>query len=131
MIFSTTNWVKVGPACLVIGPFFLILPHGIYGSTADATAYLVPYLQEQGYELVTVSELVEAKHGEVPENSTCVGVPARVVRINNKKVALDLDQIHIPDPVSQEICKLYMEIDRLKAELDEIKQTSDKGAPEK
>lgn len=46
---------------------------------------------------------------EVPENSTCVGVPARTVRINNKKVncSMDLDQIHIPDPTSQEICKLY------------------------
>ena len=51
----------------------MILLHGIYGSTAEATAYLVPYLQEQGYELVTVSELVEAKHGEVPENSKIYG----------------------------------------------------------
>ena len=42
-------------------------------STAEATAYLVPYLQEQGYELVTVSELVDAKHGEVPENSKLYG----------------------------------------------------------
>ena len=46
---------------------------------------------------------------EVPENSTCVGVPARIVRINNQKVnsSMDLDQIHIPDPTSQEICKIY------------------------
>ncbi len=45
---------------------------------------------------------------EVPPNSTCVGVPARIVRINNQKVnsSMDLDQIHIPDPTSQEICKL-------------------------
>ena len=47
--------------------------HGIYGSTAEATARLVPYLQEQGYELVTVSELVAAKHGETPENSKIYG----------------------------------------------------------
>ena len=51
----------------------VILMHGIYGSTAEATAYLVPYLQEQGYELVTVSELVAAKHGETPENSKIYG----------------------------------------------------------
>ena len=46
---------------------------------------------------------------EVPENSTCVGVPARIVRINNQKVysSMDLDQIHFPDPTSQEICKIY------------------------
>lgn len=51
----------------------VILLHGIYGSTAEATAKLVPYLQEQGYELVTVSELVQAKHGELPQNSKIYG----------------------------------------------------------
>lgn len=34
---------------------------------------------------------------EVPPNSTVVGVPARVVRQDGKKIPLD--QIHIPDPV--------------------------------
>ncbi|MBR3910720.1 MAG: polysaccharide deacetylase family protein [Anaerotignum sp.] len=51
----------------------VILLHGIYSSTAEATARLVPYLQEAGYELVTISELVEAKHGETPENSKIYG----------------------------------------------------------
>ncbi|MBR6652512.1 MAG: polysaccharide deacetylase family protein, partial [Anaerotignum sp.] len=51
----------------------VILLHGIYASTAEATARLVPYLQEAGYELVTISELVEAKHGETPENSKIYG----------------------------------------------------------
>lgn len=51
----------------------VILLHGIYGSTAEATAKLVPYLQEAGYELVTVSELVEAKHGDTPEKSKIYG----------------------------------------------------------
>ncbi len=57
---------------------------------------------------------------EVPENSTCVGVPARVVRINNQKVAAELDQIHIPDPVSQELCKLHMLIDELNKKIDRL-----------
>ena len=35
----------------------IILMHSIYGSTADATEVLVPELIEQGYQLVTVSEL--------------------------------------------------------------------------
>jgi len=44
---------------------------------------------------------------EVPPNSTVVGVPAHVVRQNGKKVErTPLDQIHIPDPVQQEIDKL-------------------------
>ena len=52
----------------------------------------------------------------IPKNSTAVGVPARVVRRNGERVQ-DLDQIHIPDPVSQELCRLQSEIDSLKATL--------------
>lgn len=54
---------------------------------------------------------------EIPPNSTCVGVPAHVVKRNNVRVAgakIDLDQIHIPDPVSMELCRLRADIDRLK-----------------
>ena len=61
----------------------------------------------------------------VPENSTCVGVPARVVRINNNKVCRDLDQIHMPDPVSQEFCKLYFRIDELTAKLNKLEEKND------
>ncbi len=58
---------------------------------------------------------------EVPENSTCVGVPARIVRINNKRIKPDdLDQIHMPDPTSQEICKLHKLIDDLTKRVDEL-----------
>lgn len=49
---------------------------------------------------------------DIPENCTAVGVPARIVRRNGIKVP-DLDQIHIPDPVSQEICRVDGRIDRL------------------
>lgn len=59
---------------------------------------------------------------EVPEGSTCVGVPARVVRINNKKVATDLDQIHIPDPVSQELCKMHRLIDDLNKKIEKLEE---------
>ena len=52
---------------------------------------------------------------EVPENSTCVGVPARIARINGQRLNVcdELDQIHIPDPVSQELCKIYKRINDL------------------
>ena len=42
---------------------------------------------------------------EVPPNCTVVGVPARVVKQDGKKVvcAQSLDQIHIPDPVKQKM----------------------------
>lgn len=51
---------------------------------------------------------------EVPENSTAVGVPARVVKMGIKRDDDDkLDWVHIPDPVSLEICRLQMQIDKL------------------
>ena len=43
----------------------------------------------------------------VPEDATAVGVPARVVKIGNQRVAhpsQQLDQIHVADPVSMELC---------------------------
>ncbi len=58
---------------------------------------------------------------EIPPNSTCVGVPAHIVKRDNVKVApakIDLDQIHIPDPVSMDLCKLRVEIEKIKAQLE-------------
>ena len=51
---------------------------------------------------------------EIPPNATAVGVPARVVKIEGKRVD-DLDQIHIPDPVAQELARLNARIDALLA----------------
>lgn len=52
----------------------------------------------------------------VPENSTAVGIPAKVVRRGGMKVKDDMDQIHIPDPVAQKLCRLEHEVEKLKAE---------------
>lgn len=52
---------------------------------------------------------------EVPPNSTVVGIPARVVRQDGKKVG-QLDQIHIPDPVKQKMD----DMDNRIAELESI-----------
>lgn len=47
---------------------------------------------------------------EVPPNCTVVGVPGRVVRQNNVKVpASDMDQIHLPDPIMEDIRILQQE----------------------
>lgn len=54
---------------------------------------------------------------EVPPNSTVVGVPARVVRQDGKRVALD--QIHIPDPVKQKMDLLEARIEELETLLKE------------
>ena len=56
---------------------------------------------------------------EIPPDSTAVGVPARVVKRRGKRV--DLDQVHIPVPVSQELCKMSVHIERLEKELAKLK----------
>ncbi len=58
---------------------------------------------------------------EIPENSTAVGSPARVVRQNGKRVDR-LDQVHIPDPVSQQLCLLNAKIEKLQKELSAYKE---------
>ena len=45
----------------------IVLMHSIYESTVEATAVLVPWLQEQGYQLVTVTELLAYYYGELPQ----------------------------------------------------------------
>jgi serine O-acetyltransferase len=49
----------------------------------------------------------------VPENSTAVGIPAKVVRRDGMRVHNDLDQIHIPDPMAQELHRLSARIEAL------------------
>ena len=52
---------------------------------------------------------------EVPDNSTVVGVPGRVVRINGEKT----DHIHTPDPVALELQSLKERIEELEKLLKE------------
>ncbi len=41
----------------------IILMHDLYGSTADASEIIIPWLISEGYQLVTVSELLQARKG--------------------------------------------------------------------
>ncbi len=59
---------------------------------------------------------------EVPENSTAVGIPAKVVRRDGIRVQTDLDQIHIPDPVAQELSRLREQLAELEKKLETIQQ---------
>ena len=62
---------------------------------------------------------------EVPPNCTAVGVPARIVKQDGKKIQyqdLDLDQVHIPDPVAQELCRQRVKIEKLEKELEKLRQ---------
>lgn len=54
---------------------------------------------------------------EVPPDSTCVGIPAKVVSVASRRVEQsDLDQIHVPDPVAAELARLEERVARLEAE---------------
>ena len=58
---------------------------------------------------------------EVPPNCTVVGVPGRIVRMDNKKVPrMDMDQVHLPDPVLEDIRKLQEDNIRLHGELRKL-----------
>ena len=58
----------------------------------------------------------------IPEHSTAVGVPAKVVRQRGERIDEDVDQIHIPDPTSRQICELEVKLTRLQKELDKLKK---------
>ena len=64
---------------------------------------------------------------EIPENCTAVGVPARIVRRDGQKLCNDMDQVHIPDPVSQELCKLRQRIEHLENRLQEQQEEQNKA----
>ncbi len=64
--------------------------------------------------------------GEIPANCTAVGVPAKVVRKNGVKVEeeapsrhpnQDLDQVHIPDPVENEIAAVVRRLEAVEVAL--------------
>lgn len=58
---------------------------------------------------------------EVPPNCTVVGVPGRIVRMDNKKIPrFDMDQVHLPDPVLEDIRRLHDENLRLHSKLKSL-----------
>ncbi len=60
---------------------------------------------------------------EVPPNSTAVGVPARIV--NRQCDNRILDQIHIPDPVAQQLCAMAVKIQQLEQKISRMQQTEE------
>ena len=56
----------------------------------------------------------------VPENSTAVGIPAKVVKRDGVRVQVDLDQVHIPDPVAQELNRLNEKLNEVSKALEEL-----------
>lgn len=56
---------------------------------------------------------------DIPENSTAVGIPARVVRGKTVEKEQNLDQMNIPDPVAQELNLLKERIAELEKKLQD------------
>lgn len=76
---------------------------------------LGPFTVGSGAKIASNAVVLEA----VPENATAVGVPARVVKINGERVRDQLDHVHIPDPVAQEICRVERRIYEIEKKLAE------------
>lgn len=58
---------------------------------------------------------------QIPPNSTVVGVPGRVVKRNNMRIPQeDMDQVHLPDPVLDDISMLKEKNRYLQQKLEEI-----------
>lgn len=92
------NGVMVGAGAKVLGPFTIA-----DGSKVAAGAVVLK---------------------EIPENSTAVGIPARVVKKGGERVDAkepDLDQVHIPDPVREEITRLEQRLAEMQKELELLK----------
>ena len=74
---------------------------------------------------------------EVPPNCTVVGVPGRIVKMGNLKIPrADMDQVHLPDPVTSDINQLQRDNIMLKERVSELekelrKNNKDKAKKEK
>ena len=58
---------------------------------------------------------------EIPESCTAVGIPAKIVKREGQRVD-ELDHIHIPDPVAQQIRQLEAKLSELEAQIKELKK---------
>jgi serine O-acetyltransferase len=61
---------------------------------------------------------------DVPDHSTVVGIPGKIVRIKDERVPDEalLDHIHIPDPIADRFIDLQVQIDMLKKEVENLRQ---------
>lgn len=59
---------------------------------------------------------------EVPPNCTVVGVPGRIVKKDDVRMPrADMDQVHLPDPISSDIIELQKDNIRLQKEISKLK----------
>jgi len=59
---------------------------------------------------------------EVPPNSTVVGIKARIVIQDGKRVSYDLDHVNLPDPLADTIRQMQREIEQLRNEVNALRE---------
>lgn len=61
---------------------------------------------------------------EVPEGSTVVGIPGKVVKVKGKRInpCQELDHVTIPDPIKMEICRLQGHIKELETTIEAMNE---------
>ncbi len=61
---------------------------------------------------------------DVPDHSTVVGIPGKIVRIKDERVADEtlMDHVHIPDPIADRLIDLQLQIDMLKKDLEALRK---------
>ena len=58
---------------------------------------------------------------EVPPNCTVVGVPGRVVKKDDERIPrMDMDQVHLPDPISNDILALQEDNLKMHQKIEEL-----------
>jgi serine O-acetyltransferase len=64
---------------------------------------------------------------DVPDHSTVVGIPGRIVRIKDERVADEalMDHIHIPDPIADRFIDLQLQIDAMKKDLEGLRKSGE------
>lgn len=65
---------------------------------------------------------------DVPDHSTVVGIPGRVVVQNGQRVGKDLDHHKLPDPMADRVNELRRQIEELQHELKTLKEERVKDA---
>ncbi|SDK58663.1 serine O-acetyltransferase [Sediminibacillus albus] len=64
---------------------------------------------------------------DVPDHSTVVGIPGRIVIQNGERVRRDLDHHKLPDPISELLKEMDSEIREMRDELDQLKGVKSNG----
>lgn len=85
---------------------------------------------------ITIGDNVKVGAGsvvitDVPSNTTVVGVPGRIVRMDNVKVEIeDLDQVDIPDPIAVDIMALKRDNEEMRECLRKLEKLLKKESDE-